>query len=197
MPLPESGPPCQRATIFDKTEKSPFRFSLPWGAMKTVHAVAAVALLPLVTGCLSSLFGGSDAKSEDYLVPTPAEGWQRIDPAAADQAFRNSRDGAVLTVNSVCGDDRDESLEALTDDLLAQLPQHALTAPSRPATVGGFPALLTEAQGTVDGGPLQVSLAVVRTTRCVYDFILAGSAIGEDSRRQLSDVLSGFKEKAP
>ncbi len=149
----------------------------------------------LTTGCLSSILSSTgDKRSKNYTFVAPGSGWDAIDPAEADAAYKNSKDHAILNVTSLCGDDRFRSLEELSDDLLSQLPDHTLVEPPKAAQINGNPSLVSEAKGTMDGQPLSVRVAVIRSQRCLYDLILAGSDFDESSRVAFDKAVAGFKE---
>lgn len=170
------------------------------GFFRLFSAVFALGLTLFCGGCVSSLISmlsGGDKKSEGYRAAPPQIGWEALDPAEADAAYREKTSGAVLTINSVCGDDRLHPLEDLTTGLLEQLPQHKITEPSRARTIAGNPALLTQAKGVVDGEPLTARIVVIRTATCVYDFILAGKKLDESSLTAFESVLSDFHEEKP
>ena len=157
-------------------------------------AFRSLALLPLVTtGCLSALLGGGDHKSPAYVFPNPGSGWEAIDPAEADRAFRYEPDQSVLSVSSQCGDDRYDSLEVLAQDILRQLGQPATDGAPRKTTVDGQPGLIMDAHGTVDGTELSVRLAVIRTPRCIYDVLLAGKRVEPAALAAFDRSLAGFK----
>jgi hypothetical protein len=152
-------------------------------------------VLPL-TGCLSTIMGTKDSRSENFNIPKPGAGWEPIDPGEGNQAYRNSRDQAILNVSSVCGEARYKTLEELSTDILKQLPEHQVVEPQRSTLVNGNPALITEARGQVDGKPLNVRIAVVRTPKCLFDFILAGPELDRSSRVAFDQSLQGFKERS-
>jgi hypothetical protein len=162
---------------------------------KPLTWILPVLLLPL-SGCLATLMGTKDTHSRSYRIPEPGVGWEAIDPGQADRAYRNTRDQAILNVTSVCGETSYKPLEQLSTDILRQLPEHEVVEPPQPAVVNGHPALITEAQGQVDGKPLKVRVAVVRTPNCLFDFILAGSQLDPSSRIAFEQSLQGFREKA-
>ena len=154
-----------------------------------------LALASLTTGCLSSILDrAGDKRSKDYTFVAPGSGWEKIDPAEADAAYKNSKDHAILNITSVCGDDRFRSLEELSDDLLSQLPDRTLTEPPKATQINGNPGLVSEARGTMDGQPLNVRVAVIRSQRCLYDLILAGAELDKSSRAAFDQALAGFKE---
>lgn len=148
----------------------------------------------MTSACLSTLLGSKQSHSDDYIVPKPGKGWESIDPAEADAAFRNEIDQAILNISSVCGEPRFRSLEALTQDLLKQLPQGTTSRSSEARSIGGFPGMVTQAEGRVDGGNLKVRLAVIRTNKCLYDIILAGTELDDSSIGAFEAAIAGFKE---
>lgn len=151
-------------------------------------------ILPL-PACLSTIMGTKDARSESYKITEPGADWDPIDPGEADHAYRNRADQAILNVTSVCSEARYKPLEELSTDILKQLPEHELVESPRSSVVGGHPALITEARGQVDGRPLNVRIGVVRTDKCVYDFILAGPKLDSSSRTAFDRSLQGFQER--
>jgi len=152
-------------------------------------------ILPL-PACLSTIMGTKDARSEAYKITEPGADWDPIDPGEADHAYRHRLDQAILNVTSVCGEARYKPLEELSTDILKQLPDHELVEAPRSAVVGGHPALITEARGQVDGRSLNVRIGVVRTDKCLYDFILAGPKLDSSSRTAFDRSLQGFQERA-
>lgn len=157
-----------------------------------ILVLAAAAFMQ--SSCLSTLLGSGDTKSRDYHFPEPGKGWEPIDPAEADAAYRNSADQSILNVSSTCGEDRFRSLEDLSEDVFRQLPERQVVEASKPATVDGHPALITEVKGKVDGNDIQVRLAVVRTQHCLYDIMLAGPQLDETSRVAFDRAVKGFHD---
>lgn len=146
--------------------------------------------------CLSTLLGTGESRSEDYRLPPPGKGWTSIDPAEADSAYRNQVDKAILNVSSICGEEKFRSLEELTADVLKQLPGSNIVVPSKAVNAGGHPALVTEASGTVDGEALSVRVAVIRTSKCIYDILLAGKNLDPSSRLAFDNALLGFSDRS-
>ncbi|MBC7659850.1 MAG: hypothetical protein H7249_09095 [Chitinophagaceae bacterium] len=162
-----------------------------------MHRSKYLALLTMAavqTGCLSTLLGTKESRSKNYRMPAPGAGWEAIDPAEADAAYRNKVDKAILNVSSVCAEERFRSLEDLSTDVLKQLPDYSVISPGQATNVDGHPALITEVRGAVDGEPLSVRLAVIRTQECVYDIILAGSTLDPSSRTGFDKALTGFHD---
>ncbi len=164
--------------------------------MSKVRVLPSIAIAMLLSSCLSSFFGNKDSKSQDYVISTPGVGWEIMDPGEADTAFRNQADQAILNISSSCGEGRFQTLEKLTADILKQLPAYKVIEPAQTRTIGGYPGLITEVRGTVDGKPLFVRLAVVRTSSCLFDIILAGNSFSESSRIAFERALKGFRESS-
>lgn len=163
--------------------------------MRPAGVLVLATLAAFNGGCLSSFFGEKDGKSELYLVPSPGVGWAAVDPAEADVAYRNSVDRSILSISSLCGEDRFRPLEELTEDLLKQLPERTTVVAGAPLSADGHAGLVTEARGVIDGKGLTVRVAVLRTPRCVYDVLLAGPALDPSSRAAFDRALQGFREK--
>lgn len=155
-----------------------------------------MGLIAPLPGCLSTIMGTKDTRSEAYKITAPGADWDPIDPGEADQAYRNRLDLSILNITSVCSEARYKPLEELSTDILKQLPDHEVVGAPKSTVVGGHPALITEARGQVDGKPLNVRIGVVRTDNCLYDFILAGSKLESSSRTAFDRSLQGFRERA-
>lgn len=164
--------------------------------MRKLSSWILIALILPLPACLSTIMGTKDARSEAYKITEPGADWDPIDPGEADHRYRNRQDQAILNVTSVCSEARYKPLEELSTDILKQLPDHEVVEPPRSTLVGGHPALITEARGQVDGRPMNVRIGVVRTDKCLYDFILAGPKLDSSSRMAFDRSLQGFKERA-
>lgn len=164
--------------------------------MRKLQGLAAISVAVLQSACLSTLLGSGDKKSDSYFFPKPEQGWEKIDPAEADAAYRNRADKAILNVTSTCGEERFRSLEDLSADVLKQLPEHELIGPQKPTNIDGHPALITDARGQVDGHEINVRLAIVRTDTCIYDFMLAGPQFDASSRVAFDKAIEGFRDGA-
>lgn len=158
--------------------------------------IVSIALALTQTACLTALFGSQDAKSRSYKLPQPGEAWEAVDPLEADSAYRHREEGSILTVNSICGDERLRELDLLAADVMRQLPEATLVAPLQSFTIRGLPATRGEMSGLIDGHPLEVNFAVIRSPLCVYDIILANSELTDVSRQAFEKTLSEFEENA-
>lgn len=168
--------------------------------MKRQSVPGLVRLVGLVAGCcgqascLSLLFEGPSVKSQGYVLEPPPLPWHKIDAGTADLAFQRSDDRSTISLNSVCGQYQDQTLEDLTKSVGLGLTD------SRVATVekldmDGSPALKTTVEGNLQSASVTVSLIVLRSTQCVYDFMLVArreSFLRHE--RAVADLVSGFRE---
>ena len=161
--------------------------------MDIARSLALFALSLSVTGCLSTWLGLTNSKGSKYHVPSPGDTWDVIDPGDADFAYRNRVDQAILNISSVCGEERFRPLEELAENVLQQLPEREVVLAPETSTIGSHPCLITEVRGIVDGNGLIVRLAVVRTSTCLFDIMLAGRQLDPSSRKAFDGALSGFR----
>lgn len=124
-----------------------------------------------LVSCVSIDFSMKNVKSGDYTVQSPNAPWTLVDPGQADRAYRHPDGQAVLSVNSVCHQYQDYSLEDLTRNLLSGI-AHPLILKRVAHVVDGHPALETIVEGQMDNTNFHLGVAVVRTRTCVYDFTL-------------------------
>ena len=174
--------------------RTPFPVTLGWPVKNVMRLLPTFICASLLSSCLSTILGSKENRSRDYTFPEPGRDWESLDPAEADSAYRNPIDRAILNVTSVCGNARYQSLEQLTAVVLKQLPE-TVTQPSEIRQIGGFPGMVTAAEGQVDGQPLKVRLAVIRSEKCLYDIILAGQSFDPSSLKAFESALSGFRER--
>ena len=146
------------------------------------------------SGCVSMLFGGPPVKSAAYDFPALPSPWRRVDAGTADVAYRHAGDQASISVNSVCGQYQDQELEDLTQSLRLGLDKPRVVGVER-LKEDGFPALMTTMDGFVAAAPVTIATIVVRTDRCVYDFIYAARAAHFAAHRQaFVDAAARFQE---
>jgi hypothetical protein len=147
------------------------------------------------SGCLSMLFDVPKVKSKGYQLSVPPAPWRKIDAGTSDLAYQHPADHSMISVNSVCGQYQDQTLDDLTKGVALGLAQTRVTAVDK-LEEGGFPAQRTTVEGRMGAVPMTVSLTVVRSDRCVYDFMLvARSAQFAQHVRAFEDAVDGFSEE--
>jgi hypothetical protein len=150
-----------------------------------------------------------DNKSHDYSflrLDRDSGGWRALAPAqddSGDVAFEDSKTGNIISLNSVCREYRDASLEELSHYLLLGL---NTTGPveSRDTEVDGSKALESTVNATMSRPhsakierasltPVVVRAVVLRKSGCTYDLMYI--ARPEAFEAQLGDFerfLKGF-----
>ncbi len=146
------------------------------------------------TACLSAFFGSQDPQSDRYRLGHLDANWEKIDPAGADQAYRHRQNHSVFSISSACGDERLRSLEDLLNDMQTQLSNVETTSPPAYRTIEGHAVILSETKGNIDGQPMTMRAAVLRSKRCIYDFVLAGPNMSGDDRASFDQLLQSFRE---
>ncbi|MEW6058044.1 MAG: hypothetical protein AB1540_15665 [Bdellovibrionota bacterium] len=167
------------------------------------------------SGC-GLIFGGDqrvDNKSHDYTVTRldrdPSNHWRllpsqtREDLAeTGDVAFEHKHTGSIISINSVCREYRDASLEDLSRHLLMGIDTRG-PAETREIDIDGAKAL----ESTVDAGmnqqrepskqgkasPVKIRAVVLQKSGCTYDFMYVAKP--EHFEAQASDFdrfLKGF-----
>src|SRR4051812_48130445 len=86
---------------------------------RVVSLLLALLVSGLATGCLSMLFKPADTKARHYDRESPPAPWQATASGISDEAFQFPADKSMLSVNSVCGQYQDLSLEELSKNALS------------------------------------------------------------------------------
>ncbi len=123
----------------------------------------------ICSGCV--FFGASNFKNTNYKYTAPSSPWLKADPGTADVVFQNADDRTTISVNSVCEQYQDLSLEELTRNLLQGIRERTLTK-SEKLQLHTFPALQTFIAGKLDKENFSGAFTVIRTEKCVFDVIM-------------------------
>ena len=146
------------------------------------------------SGCVSMLFGSPKAKSQAYTFAPPPAPWHKIDAGSADVAYQYPGDRSLISLNSVCNQYQDQSLEDLTKEVSLGISDQRKVATAS-LQIAGFPALRTTTTGTLESVPVSVHLTIVRSTHCVYDFLLVARQTAIDAHRETYDrLVQEFRE---
>lgn len=141
---------------------------------RVVRVTRALGLGVLLAGC-SSVAGrienGVFHSTKGYQVKLPVDGWRVQREAEADLSLkRDAPPGGMLT-NATCeGKPLKESVSLLTRHLIFGLKDRVIVEQNR-QTLNGHPAADTVLNGTLDGIKVAVEAVVLKTARCVHDFL--------------------------
>ena len=113
------------------------------------------------------------AKSKTMRYTSPAQPWRTTDSGQADVAFQHPSGDATISLNSVCHQYQDYSLEELTKQLLLGI-SDPVRLRQNPITINKNTGLMTVIEGKMDTLVFHMSVVVVRSHECIYDFSLIG-----------------------
>lgn len=123
----------------------------------------------ILTSCFS--FGASNHKSTHHQFFEPLSPWHKIDAGTADVVFQQPEDHSTISLNSVCDQYEDLTLEELTRNLLQGISERKIVS-SKKLTIQDNPAVQTVIAGVLDKDSFQGVFTVIRGKRCIYDVIL-------------------------
>lgn len=172
--------------------------SVSFSRSRRMFAACARAACFALTGqaCVSLSIGGDVIKSRTYSVAVPGRTWTRVDAQGADFAFQETREKAILSVNSVCGQYQEQSLGELSDALVSGVAIDRQVA-ARDVRISGLTGLSRAYVGEEDGAPFGLSTVVIRSPRCIYDFVLVvPGTLEERHARAFERFLGSFQESA-
>lgn len=133
-------------------------------------------LLLIVTISSCSFLSSPDKgiKSEELEISFKHKDWQRIEADMADDAYKNTKNGNILIINSLCRKYDRTTLEQLTDNILAGLSDSSIID-RKSSNLFKRSSLRTIASGTLDGVKTHMIIEVVKKDRCIYDIVLITS----------------------
>lgn len=154
--------------------------------------VLVFALLPLASGCASSL---KEAKRMEgkYVTGAPGAGWVAVNPGGADKAWFNADLSASIYTDSNCGTHyRELRLHDLALESVAGL-RGTKTLKEEAPTVDGRAGLLRVTTGTLDGIEVTVANLVSNKDACTFDLnYLAPAASFDAGWDAYQAVVAGF-----
>ena len=138
--------------------------------MSWASRVLGVGLL--LAGCTASrIESGTFHSAKGYRVHLPGDGW-RVEPhGEADITLRRDLPPGGMLADATCEDEPvDASLPMLARHLTIGL-KNRVTVERASEVVAGGAAERVVVHGTVDGTAVAVEAVVVKTARCVHDFL--------------------------
>lgn len=160
----------------------------------TCRSALALAALLIATGCA----GNRAARRLEghYDLGAPGQGWRRVKPGGADEAWVNRQLHATLYADSNCA-------QRFDDDLLPRLLDRLTLGlgggdPLReePRTLDGRDALLRVVDGQMDGVAVRVGALVAKKDFCVYDLVyVAPPGSFDNGWSDFESVISGFRTR--
>lgn len=149
----------------------------------------------LVTACGGAQLDGREFHDDEarYAIGELASGWERLDVAQNDLAWRQPSTGAIVQVNASCDPYSDVPLSSLTNHLLIGFTERDWRS-SETVPLDGREARRSHVIASLDGVPVEMLLYVMKKDECVYDFALVappGDAFGA-ARPEFEAFVNGF-----
>ena len=165
--------------------------------LRTAHVVVVAASLFATAGCAATrLEEGRYRSPKGYHVAVPPNGWTVMSQDDVDLVLRHEDPPARMLVNASCDETvRSRSGKILARHLLMGL-KHRTVVERGEVALAGRPAthLLLEGEDGEEGPRVRVDAYVVKTDRCVYDFLyVAPAASFAAARRDFQRVLESFR----
>jgi hypothetical protein len=150
-----------------------------------IRATHVLGLGLLLAGCATSrIENGTFHSAKGYQVKLPGDGWQVDRDGEADLALRRDRPpGGMLTDATCAGTPVDSSLPVLARHLTVGL-KNRVTVERASEVLGGRAAQRMVVRGTVNGTEVAVEAVVVKTARCIHDFLYVTPAAHFDAGRR-------------
>jgi hypothetical protein len=162
-----------------------------------VPAAPALALLLAACGA-ARIEGGVFHSPKGYAVTLPGGGWRVAPRGEADlELQRDGLAGGMLADATCEGVERGRPLPVLARHLTFGLTRR-VTIESDTRVLGGRPAAHRVVRGVVDGAEVGVEAIVLRSERCIHDFLYV-APVGqfEAGRRDFQAFVESFSEATP
>jgi len=146
------------------------------------------------TSCVTvKLANEAGKKASGVELSEPKRPFDKDSREDVDAAWKNSKNGNVISYISDCGDPTDPSLDQIVAGVLAGLADLKLLQESAP-TVQGREAKRVHASGKVDGVPTEIELLSFKRNHCIYILSYVGvkKSFGED-RGAFDSFVGGFR----
>ncbi len=130
---------------------------------------------------------GTPAKDVEYN--SPKKPFHEIKVLAGDKAWLSSKTGNTISFLSDCNGTVDPSLQQLQSESLVVLDKLKILQ-TKNFDFNGREALLTQAQGEVDGIPVKTELIVFKKNNCNYTLSFGGILNNFDDEKKYFDSFS-------
>lgn len=147
------------------------------------HACALLVSV-LLTGCSASrIENGVFYSPKGYQVSLPRQGWAVKSGGAAELELQRLDPAGGMLADATCDDKTaGRPLPVLTRHLTFGLKERVLED-GGPLTLAGHPAERAVVRGRLDGAQVGVEAVVIKSERCVYDFLYVAPAAAFEAGR--------------
>lgn len=148
-----------------------------------------------VGGCVTVKMAndGTGKRAENVSYSEPKKPFEKEDRKEVDAAWKNPKNGNLLSYVSDCADPTDPSLEQITGGILTGLSDLKVNN-EETQMVQGREGKRVYASGKVDGVPSEIDLLVFKRNHCIYILTYLGvkKSFSED-RQAFTRFIEGFK----
>lgn len=163
--------------------------------MRNFGHIVLFTVLVLQAGCVTVKLGngGDGTRAASVEVHDPAKPFKKDDQPEVDAAWKNSKNGNVISYLSYCNDPTDPPLDQIVQSTLTGLADLHYDSNESPM-VQGRAGRRVVASGKVDGVASQIELLVFKRNMCTYILSYVGvkSAFAEN-RADFQRFVEGFK----
>ena len=155
---------------------------------------ATTTLSVILFGCVSvNLDSGVTKKAEKIELTEPTLNFVKIKNKTVDQAWQNVKNGNTIAYLSECNSKSDPTLKTLQDENLSALTNIEIID-SKELTFNDREALLTTANGLVDGVGIRIRLLIFKKNGCNYTVSFVGrKKFFLADEMSFSKFIEGFK----
>jgi hypothetical protein len=166
-----------------------------------VRVTQALGLGVLLAGCSTAagrIENGVFHSTKGYQVRLPGDGWRVQPDGQADLALKRDAPAGGMLTNATCeGKPLKDSLPLLIRHLTFGLKDRVIVEQNK-QTLNGQPAEHTVLNGTLDGIKIAVEAVVLKTPRCIHDFLyVAPASQFEHGRGEFKSFVESFGNYTP
>ena len=146
------------------------------------------------TGCVTVKLNSEGGKrAEGVQISTPSSPFVSDSRPEVDAAWKNSKNGNVISYISDCQDPSDPPLEQITAGVVNALSELKILE-EQTTTMQEREARRVHASGKVDGVPTEIDLLAFKRNHCIYILSYVGvkKAFAED-RAAFTRFIGGFR----
>lgn len=146
------------------------------------------------TGCVTvKLANDAGKKATGVSLQEPKKHFARDSRADVDAAWKNSKNGNVISYISDCGDPSDPSLDQIISGVVSGLGEMKTVEDTTPI-IQDREARRVLVTGKVDGVPTEIDLLTYKRNHCIYILTLVGvKKTFADDRPTFNKFIDGFR----
>lgn len=164
-----------------------------------MKAAGPLALAVVLAACSAArIESGVFYSPKGYSVKLPGDGWRVAPPGEGDLELRRDAPPGGMLADATCeGGERARPLPVLARHLTFGLTRRVtLEMDTRP--LGGRPAAHSVVRGVLDGAEVKVEAFVLKSDRCIHDFLYVAPVDHfEAGRRDFQALVESLSEATP